>query len=260
MTIDKLTNQDIKPDNKKSTHDTGSNLISKTVTGEIFHPVRLYYKLNNKQAVHDKFMKMACIDFDESHSRWVWLYIKEAKKLTLGKPYRDIPTRFHPIVIGSFFSHGATEMYLDVRSIERAKQAVLFFDKHIDRSLAEVTHAAVVYQFEPQTINKPVFNFDHLFSNAVEASMENPFNEDMDSSKFDTETAEQRTQALAFIKKVMLRPYSNVEKIPLNYYADGIDHLNFVLKTSFMVAHERANGNENITRSDIMKKMISHSL
>src|SRR5712692_7269865 len=49
-----------------------------------------------------------------------------------------------PIVLRYFRFTSAEDMYLDVRSCERATKAVVFFDRYLKRSIARVTHAAIV--------------------------------------------------------------------------------------------------------------------
>lgn len=97
-----------------------------TVTGEYVQPVRLYYRLKDKRAVKKVFSKLKCMDYDAGRDRYVWLYQKEAKKLTFKYPYSAVPAEQRPVVIGSFFSESVDEMYLEIRSIERALEGIVF--------------------------------------------------------------------------------------------------------------------------------------
>src|SRR4051794_9765948 len=59
-----------------------------TLTGELFQPIRLYYRLHNRSAVQVVFNKLHCMEFDKPDKRWVWVYDDEAKKLQFNKPWR----------------------------------------------------------------------------------------------------------------------------------------------------------------------------
>jgi hypothetical protein len=62
-----------------------------TLTGELFQPIRLYYRLHNKSAVQVAFNKLRCMEFDKPGKRWVWVYDDEAKKLQFNKLCSSIP-------------------------------------------------------------------------------------------------------------------------------------------------------------------------
>src|SRR6266446_9651815 len=125
-------------------HMTGEKPLLMTMTGEMHQPVRLYYEVMDQAAVVKAFTKLRCMDDDQDNQRWVWLYHGEAKKLKFHTSYAAIPRKMRPIVLGSLrFAH-AEEMSLDIRSWERATKAVVFFDHALKRSIAQVTHAAIV--------------------------------------------------------------------------------------------------------------------
>src|SRR5438093_9530162 len=106
--------------------DSGKQLLM-TMTGEIHQPVRLYYQVLDQAAVLKAFTKLRCLDDDQDNQRRVWLYHGEAKKLKFHTSYAAIPRNMRPIILGSFrFAH-AEATSLDVRSWERATQAVVFF-------------------------------------------------------------------------------------------------------------------------------------
>src|SRR6266852_1459328 len=122
----------------------GEKQLLMTMTGEIHQPVRLYYQVFDQAAVLKAFTKLRCMDDDQDSHRWVWLYHGEAKKLKFQTSYAAIPSKMRPIVLGSFRFGNTEDMSLDVRSWERATQAVVFFDRYLTRSIAQVTHAAIV--------------------------------------------------------------------------------------------------------------------
>ena len=122
-----------------------------TMTGEIHQPVRLYYQVFDQVAVLHAFAKRRCLDDDQDNHRWVWMYHGEAKKLKFHTSYAAIPRKMRPIVLGVLRFSSPQDMTLDVRSCERATQAVVFFDRYLARSIARVTHAAMVNHLFPAT-------------------------------------------------------------------------------------------------------------
>src|SRR5256712_11649723 len=122
-----------------------------TMTGEIHQPVRLYYQVVDQAAVLKVFAKLRCLDEDQHNQRWVCLYHGEAKKLKFHTSYAAIPRKMRPIVLGAFRFTSAQDMTLDVRSCERATQAVVFFDRYFKQSITHVTHAAIVNHLFPAT-------------------------------------------------------------------------------------------------------------
>lgn len=106
--------------------DTGQKQLLATMTGEIIQPVRIYYRIKDKDAVKKVFSKLKCIDFDSDNQRFIWLYEKEAKKLKFDKPATEIPLEYKPLVIGSFHTSKVDEMYLETKSFERALVAIPF--------------------------------------------------------------------------------------------------------------------------------------
>lgn len=71
-----------------NTEDSSKHLrLHASITGEIAQPVRLYFHVPDKNLVNAKLRKLKCMQTDPPRKRWVWLYEKEAKKLSFPKPY-----------------------------------------------------------------------------------------------------------------------------------------------------------------------------
>ena len=224
-----------------------------TTTGEIYQPVRLYYRIFNKSAIESRFRTLRCMDIDMENGRWVWLYIEEARKISFPYPYKQIPNALHPIVIGSFFTKVDDEMYLDIRSIERASEAILFFDKHLDRSFAKVTHAAILNRLPFDNPKSARFNFDEFFDND-EMVVLNPDQmvDDLEKVTLGVDDInERRLIASDFLKKSLGNDFPDAEKFPVHYYEDGIDLFKDALRLRQTVAFARWQGKENITRGSM---------
>ena len=198
-----------------------------TQTGGVVQPIRLYYQIIDEKRLLDRFKRLRCIDSDPVNNRWVWLYADEAKRLKFEKPYSSIPKELHSIVIGSFFLRSEDEsLLLDLRSFDRALEAIPFFDKHIDRNIARITHAAVVNRlFGVKELFPP--NLDGFFCNS-------------EITKTDTS-----------------KGTPEIEKFPVHFYEDGIDSITAALRMRQIMAHQHWNGNADCTLLDIIETAVS---
>lgn len=201
-------------------------LLQMTVTGEVVQPIRLYYQIVDKKRLIDRFKQLRCMDLDRTNNRWVWLYSHESKILKFKKSYQSIPKEMHPIVIGSFFLRNRDELLLDLRSFERAIEAIPFFDKYIGRAVARITYAAVVNRlFDAKEQFSP--NLDVFFCS-----------DDMTENDMEESVPE-------------------VEEFPLHFYEDGITSIEAVLRMRQIMAFEHWNGNIGCTLFDVINGAIS---
>lgn len=190
-----------------------------TSTGELFQLVRVYYQVFNQATVLGVFKKLRCIDFDGTQNRWVWLFEHEAKKLQLGKPHSQLPKEIRPVVIGSFTFRGEDQMRLDVRSLERATQAIEFFDKRINRRAAKVTNLRIVNKLFESTREKvqqmiqqspdSFFDCDNI-ARPAEALMAG-----IEQLKKEEDIETRRQKALVWIEQQAQAPLAEVEEMPL---------------------------------------------
>ncbi len=230
--------------------------IGTTVTGEIFQPIRLHYQVFNLHKIEKDFNRLRCMEFDTSKNRWVWLYNEEAKSIDFENKFSSIPEEIRPIIIGSFVWKGSDALVLDVRSYERALEAIKFFDKEISRSTAKVTHCSTVNKiFEVNA--STVSNFDNFFEN----------NKDMIEIKPE-ETIERMKKAClpinnqpnleaitSFLENDLER-FFEVEKFPTHFYEDGIKSLkaSFILRR--IIAMERWCGNITYSYKDALSRLM----
>ena len=74
--------------------------IMATLTGEYTQPVRLCYKVYDKQAIHSKIFKnMKCMSYDSPKNRWVWLFDHEAKNLSFEKNIKNCQSIYIPLLL-----------------------------------------------------------------------------------------------------------------------------------------------------------------
>ncbi len=218
---------------KEAIMDNSRTLLS-TTTGEYFHPVRLYYKIFNKNEFIKCLSKLNCMDFDKKNQRVVWLYHGKAKSLAFKKKYSKIAKKFdHPIVIGSFFLRDDHEAYLELRSFDRACKAIPFFAKYIPRTVSEVSEIAVmntIFDLESGEEHAHRINFDYIFEskNYIVAKQENQFDslDDLDYFEQDIKSLERPES----IEKLQQTEIPEIERFPVKYYEEGIKLLELALK------------------------------
>src|SRR3989442_9581577 len=112
--------------------------VAMTTTGEILQLIRLHYEVGDVEQLRAIFASLRCLEYDASHTRWVWLYTEEARTLS----FKD-PRAADNVVLGEFVFKGTEEVVLNLRSFERATNALVFFDHHIPRTVAHVTAMTV---------------------------------------------------------------------------------------------------------------------
>lgn len=228
--------------------------IGMTVTGEIFQPVRLYYTVSNRQKVEKCLERLRCMNMDASQKRWVWLYDEEAKGIDFKNKFSSLPENIRPVVIGSFVWKNAKTLILDVRSYERALAAIQFFDKHIPRPLARVTHGATVSRIFEVT-ESSASNFDVFFENNDKLVEINP-NAFMDKARASplSKNGSPDLQAITSFLDNEMDQFFEVEKFPIHFYEDGIESLrgSFIFRRT--IAIERWEGNVNYSFKDAFNK------
>jgi hypothetical protein len=229
-----------------------------TMTGEIHQPVRLYYQVFDQAAVVKVFSALRCMDDDRDQARWVWLYHGEAKKLKFHTAYSAIPRTMRPIVLGYGRFTSAQDMYLDVRSCERATQAVVFFDRYLQRSIAHVTHAAMVNRLFPATAEglpdlEGLFAPDQVTAIDGEAMLRRAV-----ASLQTIQDPQQRLDmAFALIAQPAHAPLPEVEKFPVHFYTDGIRSFETTLRLRQIVAFEHWRGHTECTLGEVIQKVTA---
>jgi hypothetical protein len=227
-----------------------------TMTGEIHQPVRLYYQVFDQAAVLKAFTKLRCLDDDQDNQRWVWLYHGEAKKLKFHTSYAAIPRTMRPIVLGSFRFTSVQDMTLDVRSCERATQAVVFFDRYLKQSIAHVTHAAIVNRLFPYTTDglpalEGLFAPEQVTEIDGEAMLRR-----MAASLQTIQDPQQRLdRAFTLMEQQSHERLPEVEKLPVHYYAEGIRSFETTLRLRQIVAFEHWRGNAACTLGEVIQKV-----
>ena len=220
--------------------------IVNTMTGEIFLPIRLYYKVHCKSGVETNFREIRCMDFDPANDRWTWLYDDEAKKLKFEKPYSSIPVERRPIILGSFYSRVDSQMYLDIGSIDRALKAIDFFSKYIKPFVAEVEFFSIYNKITSTQAEHPGPCFDKLFAD---------LRPDLVDQRIDEKIARdtEMMKSGRFLEVINDRTFNLTEVHRVENTKAGIEHLSTMLSIREAVAIARWDNKPDYCMNDFIK-------
>ena len=233
-----------------------NRILLKTMTQEIYMLARIHYDLFDREKIQLIFSKLRCMAYD-IEDRWVWLYKDEAKKLKFEGSYYEIPKERRPIILGSFYSKNDDEMYLNVNSFDRAKKAVVFFDKYIPRTVAMVTDIEILNKiFDSYDGNLPRHE-DYFDKGPIEIEdPERSINELKDIIPSIKNPLEKLEIALTYMENSAKEPLPKVERFPIHFYEDGITGLEGSLTMREVIALQHWNGNKDYTFYDLMQQII----
>jgi hypothetical protein len=196
------------------------------------------------------------MDDDQDNQRWVWLYHGEAKKLKFHTSYATIPRKRRPIVLGYVRFTSAEAMTLDARSCERATTAVVFFDRYLKRSIAQVTHAALVHRlFAYTTSGLPELEGVFAPDTITEIDGEAMLLRAAESLQTIPDPRQRMAMAFAMMEQQAQEPLPDVEKFPVHYYEDGMTSFENALRLRQIVAFEHWQGHTDYTLGDIIRKV-----
>jgi len=226
-----------------------------TTTGEIFQPIRVHYNVKNKVELINEFIKLQCIDHEPIHNRWVWLYVAEARKIQ----FSNQPPEKELIIIGEFIFKGKDELVLNLRSIERALEAIVFFDQYLSRNNVSVTDITMINRlFDIEEI-RSIKSIDYLFERS-DVMVRNPDEIIQQLTDIKSKAESEIGRFIEFehyIQKLVNEPEPEIERFPFNFYENGINSLRFALAQRQKTAIEHWKGNTKYTAMDAIKDMLN---
>jgi len=238
---------------------SGEKVLMRTLTDENFQPARLNYRLKSKTELLKVFSNLRCIDRDDENNRWVWLFDYEAKRIKLLKSYSQIPRELRPIVIGAFFIHKSDRLVLNLNSFSRVIESIKFFEKYIPRAIAEVTNIEIVNKL----FDKSEFHMNlHSEYFEIKNSRSIAVNPDtiINQAKMISNSLDDPMKRLSVLLKASERsskePLPEVEQIPPNFYEDGIESLEGVLKFREIIAMKHWSGEKDFSFDDLLQQII----
>jgi hypothetical protein len=243
---------------------TPERSVVHTTTGEIFQPVRLHYKLFDKEKLLRIFDELDCVGFDPLKRHWMWVYCGEARTLKFKRSYEDIPEDWREVALGTFYIRQSSdsiktgeELLLDLRSFERTTAAVEFFDNLIPRTVAKLAFLDVVNRIFTGR-ESPPDDFDFFFERE-EVRETNPFAmiDAVDALNNRAPDFEARRLALmAELEAKMNQPRPEVERVAADYYEDGIE----TFRTSLMLRQTQSliewNENRKLSFRDFYTRIM----
>jgi hypothetical protein len=217
--------------------------ILKTPTGEPYQPARVYYTVYDRSQLEEVLQKLQCLTFKPETDQWHWLFDFEARRLRFKRVYREISRSERPLVLGSFQFREGGELALTVYSFDRLLQGILFFDKHIPRTLAKANRMHLVNRFFtdeelPTLPDHP--ELDQWLNQAdVAPHKANEVIARLEEIMATITDPEQRQTLLAdYLEGLAQQPRPMVEELPVNFYEDGIISLELVLNTRRLEAEQ----------------------
>jgi hypothetical protein len=227
--------------------------VAMTTTGELVQPIRLHYEVQDIEQFRTALASVRCIDYDASHTRWVWLYTEEAKTI----PFNDRRAADNT-VLGEFVRKGPEEVVLNLRSFERALHAIPFFDMHIPRTVARLTAMTVSNRLLSVAEAAALGSLDQYFDHA-EVVVKDPasFLQTLHDRASHTPDAHER---FALVEHAMAdyaqTPVPAMERLPLHYYEDGIRAVEALLSLRKVLALQRWHGNTGATLHDVLRDVL----
>src|SRR5262245_47750679 len=210
-----------------------ANQVAMTTTGEIMQLIRLHYEVLDVERLQALFASLRCLEYDASQTRWVWLYTEEARTL----PFKDRRAGKN-VVLGEFVFKGETDVVLNLRSFERATNALVFFDHHIPRTVARVTAMTVSNRLLSTAEAASLGSLDQYFDHA-EVVVTDPASllhtlEDLKSSIPD---AHERLAVVAhYMEDKAKQPVPAMERFPFDYDDEGIRAVEALLAPHTVIA------------------------
>ena len=230
-----------------------ANQVAMTTTGEILQLIRLHYEVLDVEHLRAIFASLRCLEYDASQTRWVWLYTEEARTL----PFKDRRAGKN-VVLGEFVFKGETDVVLNLRSFERATNALVFFDHHIPRTVARVTAMTVSNRLLSTAEAASLGSLDQYFDHAEVVVTDPAF------LLHDVEALVARTPDLherfALLDRYMTEraqaPVPVMERLPVSYYEDGIRAVEALLGIRHVIAMHHWQGNTSYTYHDMIQDML----
>ena len=238
--------------------DRSDKPILATMTGEYFQPVRLHYRVFDQNNLVQAFERLRCVARDPTQQRWVWLYDHEAKNLHFKQSYAQIPKDLHPLVLGSFFLRAKDTLLLDLRSCERALLAIPFFDKYFPRAIVKVTEAEVANKLF-SAVESPKLTPDSIFDRQVSspAVAEGEMQQVAALIAQVPDPLEKLRIAREQMQSKAQLPLPEIERIPINYYEDGITGFTAALTIRKVIAMHHWLGDTKYSLLDVIRSVAT---
>lgn len=242
-------------------------ILVKTLTDELFQPMRLYYIVHNREQLESCFRDLKCFEYNKDLDDWAVEYTNEAANIGLKVKPESVPKAAQPLVIATIYIENDTTMLVDVRSIERASKLIEFLDRHVPKTFAEITHAAIYNRLITVSGDRAQegisdIDFDEIFNqkNVFVIDPEKAFRDAEEiAKKYDDKDARlhammQKTQ------EESKKPLPLVEKFPAHYYEDGIESFSMSCQMRQVIAMKHYYGDVNYSFYDLTREFLNKNM
>src|SRR5262249_6450171 len=200
----------------------------------------LHYAVEDSDKLRALFASLRCLEYDASQRRWVWLYTEEGRTLS----FKDRRAA-NSVGFGEFVFKGETAVVLNLRSFERATNALVFFDHHIPLTVARVTAMTVSNRLLSTAEAASLGSLDQYFDHA-EVVVTDPASllHDVEELVARTPDLHERFALLnQYLTDRAQAPVSALERLPVHYYEDGIRAVEALLSIRQVRAMHHWQGN-----------------
>lgn len=235
-------------------------ILIKTLTNELFQPMRLYYIIHHKDQLEACFKKLRCLQYNENLDDWVVEYTHEAANIGLSVKPKEVPKEAQPLIIATIYIENDTTMLVDVRSIERASKLIEFINKHVPRNTAQITHAAIYNQLITASgkNDKIDVDFDDIF-NQKNIFVVDPERAILDAEEVAKKYTDKDERLHAIIQKTQehsKRPLPKVEKFPVHFYEEGIKQFSTTCQMRQVIAVKHYEGDTDYSFYNLVQEML----
>jgi hypothetical protein len=233
-----------------------------TITDEFYQPARIYYQVNQKNALLGRFKRLRCIKFDPEQNRWLWLYQDEAKNIKFTKSYAEIPKEDRPVILGYLSFNSDQQLQIDVCSFDRIVEAIRFFDTKINRHLAKVTKLKIVNKLFPETTTQAEILTHHAFffeqCQVINYRSEIEKINDLIYECEKNHDDQAKQTVFKQLEKALKTQLPEVEELNLYFYEDGIKSVIITLEMRELEAVEHWEGNKDFSQFDILTELVEN--
>src|SRR6266705_4593271 len=227
--------------------------VAMATNGEILQLIRLHYEVEDSEKLRALFASLRCLEYDASQTRWVWLYTEEARTLS----FKDRRAADN-VVLGEWVFKGETEVVLNLRSFERATNALVFFDHHIPRTVTHVTAMTVSNRLLSMEEAASLGSLDQYFDHA-DVVVKDPaaLLQTLEDLKSSIPDAHERLAVVArYMEDKAKQPVPAMERFPLDYDDEGIRAVEALLVPHTVIAMHYWQGNTSYTYQDLIRDML----
>lgn len=225
-----------------------------TKTGELYQPVRLYYTVLKLPKILKAFGKLHCMEGAAERNQWKWLYTAEARDLMFEKTPRYLSK---PITLGTASFKVTDQMVLDVHSIERAFEAAAFFDRHLPRGAAKITHISIVNRLFDAHETEHFTIEDRVDATALPTDPILATFECLDAVQARKQTErEKQARIEGILQEHAATLFPEVEHLALHYSKSNLAQFWFLLGSRQYVAIQRWKGNTRYSLAAYLRDVL----